>query len=61
MPAATYGGRPAGKDISHTARTHVSEESDSGEWGGEAADQGEHSPIQHVPDTKREARIPKVG
>ena len=31
-----------------------------GGWGGKAADQGEHSPVQHAPDTERDARVPRA-
>src|SRR5664279_759604 len=33
----------------------------SGERGGKAADQGEHSSAQHVLDTERDSRVPGVG
>src|SRR5215469_265158 len=32
-----------------------------GEWGGKAADQGERRTIQHVPDSEREGRVPRIG
>jgi hypothetical protein len=32
-----------------------------GEWGGKAADQGEHFSIRHVPDSARDCACPTVG
>jgi hypothetical protein len=61
MPAVKVSRRTAGEGSGRTARVHVSEESHSGivpmnhsnkdgtlvggEWGGKAADHGEHFPI----------------
>ena len=71
------GSRSAGEGSGHTARVYVPEESHcgvvpmnysnkdgtlvGGEWGGKAADQGEHSPIRHVPDTERVCACPTGG
>src|ERR1035438_10814140 len=76
-PAAQPGSRSAVEGNSHTARMHVPEESGrgivpmnrsnhdgrlvGGEWGGNAADQGELSSIEHVPDTERVCACPKDG
>src|SRR5215470_12991698 len=76
-PAVKPDCRSAGEGLGRTARVHVSEESHSGvvpmnhsnkdtrpsaESGeGKAADQGERRSIQHVPDTEREGRVPRVG
>ena len=35
-------------------------ETAGGEWGGKAADQGEHLSIQHALDTERDRRVPRV-
>ena len=77
MPAANVSRRTAGEGPGHTARVYVSEESHcgivpmnhsnkdgrlvGGEWGGKAADQGEHFPIRHVPDSVRDCACPTVG
>jgi len=77
MPAAKVSRRTAGEGSGRTARVYVSEESHSGivpmnhsnkdgkvvggEWGGKAADRGEHSSIRHVPDTERVCARPTGG
>jgi len=76
-PAAPSGSRSAGEGSGHTARVYVTEESHcgivpmnhsnkdgtlvGGEWGGKAADQGEHSSIRHVPDLERDCACPTGG
>jgi hypothetical protein len=76
-PAAQPGRRSAGEGSGHAARVYVTEESHcgivpmnhsnkggtlvGGEWGGKAADQGEHFPIRHVPDSARDCACPTVG
>ena len=76
-PAANVSRRTAGEGLGHTARVYVSEESHcgivpmnhsnkdgtlvGGEWGGKAADQGEHFSIRHVPDSARDCACPTVG
>src|SRR5258706_15621872 len=65
--------RSAGEGPGHTARVYVTEESHcgivpmnhsnkdgtlvGGEWGGKAADQGEHFSIWHVPDSERDVYV----
>ena len=77
MPAANVSRRTAGEGPGHTARVYVSEESHcgivpmnhsnkdgrlvGGEWGGKAADQGEHFPVGMYPTPSGTARVPRVG
>ena len=65
MPAANLSRRTAGEGPGHTARVYVTEESHcgivpmnhsnkdgtlvGGEWGGKAADRGEHSSFDTYP------------
>jgi FlaG/FlaF family flagellin (archaellin) len=76
-PAAPSGSRSAGEGSGHTARVYVIEESHcgivpmnhsnkdgtlvGGEWGGKAADQGEHSSFDRYPTQSGTARVPRVG
>ena len=77
MPAVPVIRRTAGEGLGRTARVYVSEESHcgivpmnhsnkdgtlvGGEWGGKAADQGEHFSIRHVPDSARDCACPTDG
>ena len=77
MPAVQVIRRTAGEGSGRTARVYVCEESHSGivpmshsnkdgtlvggEWGGKAADQGEHFSIRHVPDSARDCACPTGG
>ena len=65
MPTENVSRRPAGEGSGHTARVYVTEESHcgivpmnhsnkdgrlvGGEWGGKAADRGEHSSFNTYP------------
>ena len=70
------GRRSAGEGLGHTARVRLRgvtlrRSTDEpfeqrpnlvgGEWGGKAADQGEHFLTRHVPDTERDCACPTGG